>query len=96
MAAGFAPGTPSLIFSGTYYGIEPGARAGRTYDIAPDGQWFLFNARFQPQEPRHLSHRDPGSLLHRIAVNPTTDRRKCHCFQVVRSRNFKHLTIAVG
>ena len=41
MAAGFAPGTLLLIFSGTYYGIEPGARAGRTYDIAPDGQWFL-------------------------------------------------------
>ena len=40
-AAGFAAGAPSLVVSGTYLGTGPGTRAGRSYDIAPDGQRFL-------------------------------------------------------
>ncbi len=31
----------SLVVSGMYLGIGPGTRAGRSYDIAPDGQRFL-------------------------------------------------------
>ena len=37
----FEVGTPVLVVSGSYVGTSDGDNAGRTYDIAPDGQRFL-------------------------------------------------------